>query len=206
MTENHTQTIGRLLSANSSECVVSYITGPNEIPPFGSMVRMPLRGSDIDIYGVITDVTLEEDGFLRQIAGSAEISEEVIKDAQENRNVPIVLRVIYLGYREEDRILHMLPPRPPYTLTEIYRCSNSEICQFTRKLGYLRLMLNVKNIQPGELIASHMHYTAAAHQAQGDSLWTGDAVDELIDLLRDDYAGLTAVLAAVGDADITSEA
>ena len=90
--------IGRMLSANSRECVMSSLVPQNELPPFGSMLRIPLGTTpEIQIYAVVTDITLEDDGFLRQIAGSASISEEVIRDARENRNVPIVLRAAFIG-------------------------------------------------------------------------------------------------------------
>lgn len=204
MKENQKNYIGRMLSANSTECVVSYCVGQNEIPPFGSMLRIPLS-DDLEIYGVVTDVTLEEDGFLRKIAGSPEIPEEVLLDTQVNRNVPIVLRVRFIGYREGERILHMLPPRPPVTLASIYVCTDREVTDFTKKLGYMRLVLNVQNVQIGELLAVHIHYASLSHATCGDNDWAGRAVNEVIDLLRDDYAGLVAVLGAVGDADISCD-
>ena len=194
--------IGRMLSANSRECVVSSLTPQNEIPPFGSMLRIPLGKDQPEIYAVVTDITLEEDGFLRQIASSSAISEEVIRDAQENRSVPIVLRAAYIGYTEEDRVLHLLPPRPPVTLTEIYPCSAREICEFTRKFGYLRLLLDVTNLPAGELLAVHLRQAAKAHVQLGDTDWAQRAVEEVMDLLGGDPAALIAVMGAVGDADI----
>ena len=194
--------IGRMLSANSRECVVSALTPQNEIPAFGSMLRIPMGNGQPEIYGVVTDVTLEEDGFLRQIAGSADISEEVIRDAQENRNVPIVIRVAFIGYMEEDRVLHLLPPRPPVTLTEIYPCTNREICEFTRKLGYLRLLLDITNMPAGELLAVHLRLTAKAHVQMGDNDWAQRAVEEVMELLSGSPDGLIAVMGAIGDAEL----
>ncbi len=194
--------IGRMLSANSRECVVSSLTPQNEIPPFGSMLRIPLGKDQPEIYGIVTDITLEEDGFLRQIAGTADLAEEVIRDARENRNVPIVIRTAFLGYTEGDRVLHLLPPRPPVTLTEIYPCSAREICEFTRKLGYLRLLMDVTNLPAGELLAVHLRLAAKAHVQLGDTDWAQRAVEEVMDLLSGDPAALIAVMGAVGDADI----
>ncbi len=194
--------IGRMLSANSRECVISSLTPQNEIPPFGSMLRIPLGYGQPEIYAVVTDITLEEDGFLRQIASSNAISDEVIRDAQENRNVPIVLRAAFIGYMEEDRVLHLVPPRPPVTLTEIYPCSAREICEFTRKFGYLRLLMDVNSLPAGELLAVHLRQAAKAHVQMGDNDWAKRAVEEVMDLLSGDPAGLIAVLGAVGDADI----
>ncbi len=194
--------IGRMLSANSRECVVSALTPQNEIPAFGSMLRIPLGAEQPEIYGVVTDITLEEDGFLRQIAGSPAISEEVIRDTQENRNVPIVLRTVFIGYKDGDRVLHLLPPRPPVTLTEIYSCSDREICEFTRKTGYLRLLMDVTNLPAGELLAVHLQQAARAHVQLGDTDWAQRALEEVMDLLSGDPAGLIAVMGAIGDADI----
>lgn len=200
--EKTTHYIGRMLSANSRECVVSSLTPQNEIPPFGSMLRIPLGKDQPEIYGIVTDITLEEDGFLRQIAGTADLAEEVIRDARENRNVPIVIRTAFLGYTEGDRVLHLLPPRPPVTLTEIYPCSAREICEFTRKLGYLRLLMDVTNLPAGELLAVHLRLAAKAHVQLGDTDWAQRAVEEVMDLLSGDPAALIAVMGAVGDADI----
>lgn len=200
--EESTHYIGRMLSANSRECVVSSLTPQNEIPPFGSMLRIPLGKDQPEIYGIVTDITLEEDGFLRQIAGTADLAEEVIRDARENRNVPIVIRTAFLGYTEGDRVLHLLPPRPPVTLTEIYPCSAREICEFTRKLGYLRLLMDVTNLPAGELLAVHLRLAAKAHVQLGDTDWAQRAVEEVMDLLSGDPAALIAVMGAVGDADI----
>ncbi|MBQ4512620.1 MAG: hypothetical protein II969_06480 [Anaerolineaceae bacterium] len=194
--------IGRMLSANSKECVVSALTPQNEIPAFGSMLRIPTGEGQPEIYGVVTDVTLEEDGFLRQIAGSADISEEVIRDAQENRNVPIVIRTAFIGYMEGDRVLHLLPPRPPVTLTEIYPCSPREICEFTRKLGYLRFLIDIANLPAGELLAVHLRQAAEAHVQMGDTTWAQRAVEEIMELLSGTPDGLIAVIGAIGDADI----
>ncbi len=200
--ETNNSYIGRMLSANSRECVVSALTAQNEIPAFGSMLRIPLGPGQPEIYGIVTDITLEEDGFLRQIAGSPAISEEVIRDARENRNVPIVLRTVFIGYKEGDRILHLLPPRPPVTLTEIYPCSDREICEFTRKTGYLRLILDVTTLPAGELPAVHLRQAARAHVQMGDTDWTQRALEEVMDLLSGDPAGLITVMGAIGDADI----
>ena len=203
--EERNSYIGRMLSANSRECVISSLTPQQAIPAFGSMLRIPTGNGQPEIYGVVTDITLEEDGFLRQIAASADISEEVIRDAQENRNVPIVIRMAFIGYMEEDRVLHLLPPRPPVTLTEIYPCTAKEICEFTRKLGYLRLLMNAAYLPAGELLAAHLRNTAQAHAQMGDSDWAQRAVTEVIDLMAETPASLVTVLGAIGDADIFSE-
>mgnify|MGYP001202565441 FL=1 len=89
-----TSMFGRILSSNIRECVVGYRTSESAIPPFGSMVRIPVsHAQQPEIYGLVTDIQIEEDGFLRQLATNDQVSEEVMLDARANRNVPVVLRI-----------------------------------------------------------------------------------------------------------------
>lgn len=203
---NSENPFGRIISANSRECVVAYRTSEQEIPRFGSMVRIPVQGAqDFEIYGLVTDIQIEEDGFLRQLATADTLPAEVLADNRVNRNVPIVLRILFLGCRDENGDSHLLPPTPPLTLTAIFRCNSSEIARFTAhgNFGYFRHILNAVNAPAAELFAVHIRLTSIAQNAKHNEGWTRAAVEELITLLQDDYAGLTAILGALGDADIS---
>ncbi len=197
---------GRIISANSQECVVGYRTSEDEIPQFASMVRIPVQGqSSFQIYGLVTDIQIEEDGFLRQLAVADSISDEVILDNRINRNIPIVLRILYVGYQNEAGISHLLPPRPPLTLDSIFLCNFSEVAAFTfyGNFGYFRHILRAVNIPAAELLAVHFRQAAVAQMAKNHPIWIKNAVQEIIRLMQDDYAGLTSILGALGDADIT---
>lgn len=200
---------GRILSTNIRECVVAYRTSESAIPPFGAMVRVPVsRSPELEVYGLVTDIQIEEDGFLRQLATNEDVPEEVMLDARVNRNVPVVLRILFIGYRENGFLSHLLPPRPPLTLDAIYQCTASEIVKFTDfgNFGYLRHILIVPNVPVGELMASHFRQAANAQYALNQSGWTERAINEVIYLMRDNYAELTAILGAIGDADISLKA
>lgn len=202
---NKKDAFGRIISANSQECVVGYRPSENEIPQFASMVRIPVQGhSSFQIYGLVTDIQIEEDGFLRQLAAADTISAEVMLDNRVNRNIPIVLRVLYIGYQNETGISHLLPSNPPLTLDSIFLCSFLEIAAFTSygNFGYFRHILRAVNVPAAELLAVHIRQAAAAQMAKYNTVWTKNAVQELITLMRDDYAGLTSILGALGDADL----
>ena len=62
--------------------------------------------------------------------------------------------------------------------------------------------MDVNILPAGELLAVHLRQAAKAHVQMGDTDWTKRAVEEVMDLLSGDPAGLIAVLGAVGDADI----
>ncbi len=205
---NHSNAFGRIISANSRECVAGYRTSEKELPQFASIVRIPVQEeSSYQIYGLVTDVQIEQDDFLRQIAAADSISDEVLSDNRVNRNIPIVIRILFLGFQNESGFSHLLPPKPPLSLDSIYLCTLSEIAGFTShgNFGYLRHILRVSNVPIAELLAVHLRQTAIAQTANNHSAWIKNAIEEIIDLMRDDSAGLLEILSALGDADISME-
>ena len=196
--------IGRLLRAATSGFVVGCRVNQLDSPSFGALVRVPLE-RDYQVYGLVHDIHIDDDGLVRQLvtaegmdAGSLEA---VIADNRLNRNVPVELSVLAVGYRQEGRIFHLLPPRPPLSLDKIYLCDGEEVCQFTTagRFGYFRHILRAVDLPVGELLAAHLQQANLAHCQNGDPDWASHATQELIVLLRDDYQTLMSVLSAVGD-------
>jgi len=58
--------IGRLLRSNTTGCVVGCRVTDLDVPVFGGMVRIPLQG-DQQIYGLIHDIRIDDDGLVRQL-------------------------------------------------------------------------------------------------------------------------------------------
>lgn len=195
--------IGLLLRSGTTGCVVGCRVTQLEAPVFGGMVRVPLPGAENDaVYGLITDIHIDDDGLVRQLVTAREISEEVRLDNRENRNMPVEMGVLFIGYAQGGEIFHLLPPRPPLSLDSIYLCQPQEMCAFTRagRFGYFRHILRAADLPTGELLAAHLRQVAAAQRQCGDPNWAGAATRELITLLRDDYPTLMSVLGAVSDA------
>ena len=192
--------IGRLLRANTSGFVVGCRVNQLEAPSFGALVRAPqLEG--YQIYGLIYDMHIDDDGLVRQLVTAQGVDESVIADNRLNRNVPLEMSVLAVGYTDGDRLLHLLPPRPPLSLDKIYLCDPSEVCEFTGagRFGYFRHVLRAKDLPIGELLAAHVQQAHAAHLQAGDTGWANAATQELITLLQDDYPTLMAVLGAIAD-------
>ncbi len=192
--------IGRLLRANITACVVGCRVAQVNVPAFGAMVRIPLEDG-LDIYGLIHDIRIEDDGLVRQLVTTEGISEEVILDNRQNRNVPLEISVLFAGYVLGGEVRHLLPPRPPLTLDAIYPCAAAELRGFTQhgRFGYFRHVLRAADLPIGELLAAHLQQAQQAHRAAGNPGWLSAATQELITLLRDDYPTLMGVLAAIGD-------
>lgn len=192
--------IGRLLRAGTTGFVVGCRVSQLDSPLFGGLVRAPL-GTGYEVYGIIHDVHIDDDGIVRQLITAGNVDQAVIEDNRVNRNIPIEVSVLTVGYRENSQIRHLLPPRPPLSLDVIYQCSEEELCQFTStgRFGYFRHILRSKEVPIGELLAAHLEQAGSAHLASGNSNWVAKATQELITLLRDDYPTLMGVLGALTD-------
>jgi len=192
--------IGRLLRSGTAGFVVGCRVNQLNEPHFGAMVRVPLV-PDHQVFGLIYDIHIEDDGLVRQLITAQDVPEEVLQDNRENRNVPVEIAVLALGYEQGGRVFHLLPPRPPLSLDAIYLCTLEEVVHFTGagRFGYLRHILRVMDKPIEELLAAHLMSAREAHNAVGNRDWYQNALQELIILMRDDYQQLNRVLSAVSD-------
>jgi len=187
--------IGRLLRAGIAGFTAGCRVNQLNAPSFGALVRAPL-GSAYQIFGIIYDIHIDDDGLVRQLVTADNVSAEVMKDNRERRIVPVEMSVLAVGYEQDGKIFHLLPPRPPLSLDVIYKCDEKDIARFTERFGYFRHILNSQDVPVGEVIAAHIQQASAAHK---DKAWKEKATHEVITLLRDDYPTLMAVLGALSD-------
>jgi hypothetical protein len=195
--------IGRLLRAGTAGCVIGCRVSQLETPAFGALVRIPLGNKD-QVYGLIYDIHIDDDGLVRQLVTAPDLTEDVLLDNRINRNVPVEISVLFCGYEQAGTISHLLPPRPPLSLDAIFACSDPELVRFTGagQFGYLRHVLRDQELPVGELLAAHLQQASQSHKDAGNPEWASRAVQELITLLRDDYPSLISVLSALRDARI----
>lgn len=189
--------IGRLLRAGTTGFIAGCRVNQLDAPAFGALVRAPL-GEDYQIFGLIHDIHIDDDGLVRQLVTADGVSEEVLRDNRERRIVPVEMSVLTVGYEQDGKIHHLLPPRPPLSLDVIYLCDEKEITRFTGagRFGYFRHVLRAQDLPIGEVLAAHIQQAARASK---DSQWQEQAAGELIALLRDDYPTLMSVLGALGE-------
>lgn len=192
--------IGRLLRAGTTGFVVGCRVSQLDSPTFGGLVRVPL-GDGYQIYGLIYDIHIDDDGIVRQLVTANNVDAAIIADNRVNRNVPVEISVLTVGYQQNNRIKHLLPPRPPLSLDLIFQCSPQELRNFTEigRFGYFRHVLRAQDAPVGEMLAAHIEQANHAHLEADNPSWARQASQELITLLRDDYNTLMAVLGALGD-------
>ncbi len=191
--------IGRLLRSGTTGFIAGCRVNQLDAPAFGGLVRAPL-GEGYQVYGLIHDIHIDDDGLVRQLVSSENISDAVMHDNRQNRIVPVEMSVLVVGYEQDGKIYHLLPPRPPLSLDLIYLCDDKDVARFTStgRFGYLRHILNNTDIPIGDVLAAHIQQAAKAHNKHGDQ-WKDAATHELITLLRDDYPTLMSVLGALSD-------
>lgn len=193
--------VGRLLRGATTGFIVGCRVSQIDAPSFGALVRVPLEAG-YQIYGLIHDIRIDDDGLVRQLVTSEEVNTAIIQDNRVNRNVPLEMSVVAVGYEQNGRIFHLLPPRPALSLDMIYLCTDEETRRFTAagRFGYFRHVLRAADLPVGELLAAHIQQAQTAHAAGKNPAWANSAMQELITLLRDDYPTLMGVLGALSDA------
>jgi len=195
--------IGKLLRASTTGFVVGCRLSQINVPSLGELVRVDLEDG-YQVFGLITDIHIDDDGLVRQLVTSANIDPEIIKDNRVNRNVPVEMDVLAIGYIVNGRVSHLLPPRPPLSLDAIYQVTEAELVKFTEnsRFGYFRHILRADNIPTAEVMAAHLQQAYKAHHSIGNPQWIEKAAKELITMLRDNYDLLVNVLGATTDMDV----
>ncbi len=190
--------VARLLRGGTGGFVAGCRVSEIDAPAFGALVRAPID-DNYQVYGLISDIHIDDDGLVRQLVSADHVSEEVIRDNRERRIVPVELSVLTVGYEEDARVHHRLPARPPLSLDLVFLCSKDELVRFTAppRLGYLRHLLRAEDAPVGELLAAHVYQASEAHNDGGR--WAQHAIREIIALLRDDYPVLISVLGALNE-------
>ena len=191
--------IGRLLRAGTTGFIAGCRVNQLDAPSFGALVSAPLAGG-YEVYGLIYDIHIDDDGLVRQLVTADNVSAEVFRDNRERRIVPVELSVLVVGYLKDNKVYHLLPPRPPLSLDMICSCEDTDLVNFTSagRFGYFRHILRAQDVPVGEVLAAHLQQAGRAH-GKGGSRWLEQATQELITLLRDDYPTLIDVLGALNE-------
>lgn len=190
--------IARLLRAGTSGFVAGCRVSKSSAPTLGALVRARVDNT-LQVYGLIHDIHIDDDGLVRQLVTADHVSPEVIEDNRERRIVPVEISVLSVGYEMSGQIRHLLPPRPPLSLDLVYLCDGPELLRFTSagRLGYLRHILQAEDVSIADVLSAHIEQASTAHKDGGT--WRDLAIREVITLLRDDYSTLVTVLGALNE-------
>lgn len=196
--------VGRVLRASTTSFVVgcTRLISEQELrtPQFAALVKAldpddPANGSANVTYGLIYNVTIEDDAFVRQLVAAEVEDEEYIADQRQRRQVPIVMDVLAVGHGRGNQVYHRLPPQPPNTLNRIYACNSSELVRFTERHDWLRTVMSAADAPSDQLAVAALRGAAQARRASGqDEAYLVGAGRELAKLLALDLARLDGIL------------
>ncbi|MBI5053561.1 MAG: hypothetical protein HZB52_09875 [Chloroflexi bacterium] len=189
-----TTTIGRLLRSSTTNYVFGCSVPEPEVPLFGAFVKAPAQRGQSEVIGLIYNIAIEDDPFVRQMIATPDLDEAYIQDQRVNRQVPIEVSVLAIGYRNGGGFTHDLPPQPPITLDRISPCDSAEIKHFTARLDYLRLILFAPDVPADELIAVSLRLATDCQPAEDRDRFLRNAGRELAKLLNRDLARLEKLL------------
>jgi hypothetical protein len=187
--------IGRVLRASTGSFSIGCRTLEADLPAFGAFVQTEGSGGG-RIYGLIYDVRVDDDPFVRQLIAAGELDEEYVEDQRQRRQVPVEVNVLVIGGRDGSGVVYQrLPPQPPATLSWVEVCSSPQIRQFGRRLDFLGTVLNAADVPVDELLAASLRVIASV---QGDTAqsqaYLTESGRQLARLLSRDPARLDAIL------------
>jgi hypothetical protein len=185
--------IGWVLRASTVGFVVGCRVLQPSVPQFGDLVKVPLP-DEIDIFGLIYNVQVQDDPAVRQLILVGDMEPEAILDQRENRLVPIEISVLVVGYQWQKRIIQGLPPQPPLSLDMLILCDDTDLQTFTSNLDYLRLVLNSPQIPADEVLITNLRRVAAAYPPELRYQFLLNAGRELARLLNFDLVRLDSIL------------
>lgn len=193
--------VGRVLRAGTRGFTIGCAVMQPDIPAFGSFVWAEGLTPGSAIYGLIYDVSVEDDPFVRQFI-SANPPEEVVRDQRENRQIPIEVSVLAVGCNDSqdaNNIHQRLPAQPPVTLDWLYQCTDDEVRAFTARFDYFRLVLDAREAPADELLAASLRTAAAARPEDERETFLVEAGRELARLLSGDLVRLEGLLRRLRD-------
>jgi hypothetical protein len=164
-------------------------------PALGQLVYAPGDG-DLCIYAVVCyGTTASPDPGRRAVRRSTdEVFDQAVYD--EHPQLELMLRTEFtarlVGYVDATRVYHYLPPQPPALHYSVYACEPDQVARFTERLTYLRLLLELPEIAPEQLLAAHIR---EVYRLRGeDRDWLSRAAREVAGLLKSDYERLMTIL------------
>ncbi len=191
------QRVGEVIAASTTDFVAQCYE-LYQSPPLGSLVKtiLPLEGP-VELYGIVYHATTTslEPGRRPIARGKDEANEEAIY-----RSSPQLLQLLrsefsslVVGYRENEKLYHYLPPKPARIHGFVHLCSPEEVKEFSRSFDFLNILINTHLPVPAdELIAACLRQMSPVYEDPHDFLVA--AGKELAILLSGDFNQLKAIL------------
>lgn len=111
-------------------------------PSLGSLVKT--SEESVEIYAVVSNATTSgmEPGRRPIARGKDEISEEGVYSSSPQllKLLRTEFSTVVVGYREDEKLFHYLPPRPARIHSFVYQCRPEEVKEFSRSFNFLSIL------------------------------------------------------------------
>jgi hypothetical protein len=187
--------VGEVIEASTTEILAQAIQ-LDGAPPFGAFVEVT-TDDGLTVYAVVAHVQTNgiDPGARAIMRGHGDVRDDRIY--LENPDLPLVLRTTFraliVGFLSGQAIYQFLPARPPRLHYSVFTAAPDEVVRFTNAgLDYLGALLLAPDVRADELVSANLRITAS--QSGDPAAFLQRTGRELAQLLRADYARLTAIL------------
>jgi hypothetical protein len=185
--------LGRVLRSSATTFTFGRTARADAMPAFGHLVKAQQGG--LTLYALVYEIVIADDPFVRQIvAASDAMSPERVEDMRQRRQVPVEITALTIAFRQGDRLIHGIPPRPPEALRPIHPCDCDETREVLADFAFFRLALTCGDCPSDELLAASLIHAAGCQLPGQERDYLIRAGRELVRLLSHDPARLDAIL------------
>ena len=191
------QRAGEVIEASTTDFVAQCYE-LYQSPPLGSLVKT--RDLPVELYGIVYNATTTglEPGRRPIARGKDEASEEDIY-----RSSPQLLKllrtefsVLVVGYRENEKLYHYLPPNPARIHGFVYLCSPEEVREFSQSFDFLNILINTHlPVSTEEIVAACLRQMSQVYE-DGHAFRVAVG-KELAILLSGEFNRLKAILVRI---------
>jgi hypothetical protein len=189
--------VGEVIEASTTEftaqCYELY-----QSPPLGSLVKT--TDESVALYGIVYNATTAsiEPGRRPIARGKDDTDEEEIY-----RSSPQLLKLLrtefnalVVGYRENEKLFHYLPPKPARIHSFVYQCQPEEVRELSQSFNFLNILINTHLPVPfEEIIAASLRQMSVVSEDPHTFLVA--AGKELAVLLGGEFNRLKAILGRI---------
>ena len=186
--------VGEVIEASTAEfaaqCYELY-----QSPPLGSLVKA--GDSSISQYAILFNTTTSsiEPGRRPIARGKDESTEEGIYQSSPQllKLLRTEFNALVVGYREDEKVYHYLPPRPVKIHSFVYECDDKKVKEFSESFDFLNILISSSLMVPvEEIVAASLRRMSRVYDEPQRFLVS--AGKELAILMGNDFNRLKLVL------------
>lgn len=169
------------------------------LPPLGALVLSTLPGGRRN-YGIVAfGQTGGLDPSRKAIKrGTADISDDAIyaRHPELEHVLRTMFRVASVGYRDQSRVRHAIPPLPVPLHYSVYTCDVPDVREFVSTPRYFAALLRHQgDIASEDMLAAHLRWVDDI--LDDNHTWLADATRRVASLMKRDYDRLVVILDSI---------